>query len=104
MPEAATCAKPPRTLRRIPTVTGVSTSTDQPEWTPEFLRTARGAAARAAADRSTSDADRLTLAVRELAAEVRALHHQLTGIGAEPRSTGALGEIDEAISVISRRV
>ncbi len=81
----------------------MSTSSEPSEWTPPFLRTARSAAARATTDRTTTDADRAALAVRELAAEVRALRYQLAGGGDPGREGGLLGGIDAAIEHAGRR-
>ena len=84
-------------------MSGVSTSSERPEWTPQFLRTARTAATRGITDRTTDAADKIALAVRELAAAVRALRPQLAGAGAEPAHHGALGDIDASIDHAGRR-
>ena len=84
-------------------MTGVSsTSDDRPEWTPPYLHQARTAAGQAMTGAAASDSERVALAVRELAAEVRALRHQLAG-GGDPLERGALGEIDASIDFGSRR-
>lgn len=85
-------------------MTGVSSSSDdRPEWTPPYLRQARAAAGKAMTDRAAPDAERVALAVRELAAEVRALRHQLAGSSDPPARGGVLGAIDASIDLSSRR-
>ncbi|MHA6631883.1 hypothetical protein ACU61A_41175 [Pseudonocardia sichuanensis] len=81
----------------------MSDSSERPEWTPRYLREARTAAVQAMTDRSKPDADRVALAVRELAAEVRALRHQLAGNSDAPDQHGALGGIETAIDFVNRR-
>jgi hypothetical protein len=54
-------------------------------------------------DRATPDAERVALAVRELAAELRALRHQLAGSSDPPVRGGVLGAIDTSIDLGSRR-
>jgi hypothetical protein len=51
-------------------------------------------------DRAKPDADRIALAVRELAAEVRAVRHQLAGSSDAPDRHGALGGIETSIDFV----
>jgi hypothetical protein len=81
----------------------VTSASERPEWTPGFLRTARVAATRAVSDRATDDADKIALAVRELAAEVRALRHQLAGMDDGSARHGVLRELEAAIDLARRR-
>lgn len=78
-----------------------------PAWTPSYVHAARAAADRALAEASEfADTDltkmAIATAVRELAAEVRALRHQLTG-NLPPRGGGlmaALKDIEHSIDLI----
>jgi hypothetical protein len=76
----------------------MSNSEPEPEWTPAYVRAARANAGEAARDVRSGGSEALALAsaVRELAAEVRALRHQLAG-GTPPAKGGALGELGETL-------
>jgi hypothetical protein len=54
-------------------------------------------------DRTTDGADKIALAVRELAAEVRALRHQLAGSDDGSARHGVLREIEAAIDLAGHR-
>lgn len=54
------------------------------EWVPDYLQTARERADRAVPEQALEASDAVALAIRELAAEVRALRHVLCGSHREP--------------------
>jgi hypothetical protein len=62
------------------------------EWNPDYLRQARAAAEHGVPKQALDSGDAVALAVRELAAEVRALRHALCGPNRVPPRSGALGE------------
>jgi hypothetical protein len=62
------------------------------EWIPDYLAAARAAADKAVPGSAMDSGDVVAIAVRELAAEVRALRHALCGSNPEPLRSGASRE------------
>lgn len=75
-------------------IDGVRNREAAPEWTPDYVRTARRHAVEAV---DSGPEHALVAAVRELSAEVRALRHQLAG-GSPPGKDGAVGELADTVA------